>query len=67
MITKQELALFDRYGRSGVEPFENWLTEDLAELETIVNAELQDRCRRAEPKESMSEFMDTNVWFEDIE
>lgn len=48
MSSKQtdEGSLFDKYGRQGVEPFENWETEDLAALEVIVNAELQQRCRQ---------------------
>lgn len=43
-----ELELFDKYGRQGVEPFENWMTDDLAQLEIIVNGILQERCRQAE-------------------
>jgi hypothetical protein len=33
----------ERYQYSGIEPLENWSTEDLAELETLANAELQER------------------------
>lgn len=42
-----ELDLFNKYGRSGVEPFENWLSVDLADLQTIINAELQSREQRS--------------------
>lgn len=35
-------ALLDAY-QNGVEPLENWDTQDLSELQDIVNAELQDR------------------------
>lgn len=33
---------------SGDEPLENWDTRDLSELESIVNAEIQDRYRKSQ-------------------
>lgn len=39
-------TLLERYAYSGIDPLEDWSTEDLAELETMVNAELQDRSLR---------------------
>lgn len=38
-------ALLERYVYSGIDPLADWTTEDLAELETLVNAELQERAR----------------------
>lgn len=38
-------TLLERYVYSGIDPLEDWSTEDLAELETLVNAQLQDRSR----------------------
>lgn len=38
-------TLLERYAYSGIEPLEDWSSEDLAELETLVNAQLQDRSR----------------------
>lgn len=35
-------ALLERYN-DGIEPLESWTTEDLSELEFIVNTELQER------------------------
>jgi hypothetical protein len=35
-------ALLDAYS-DGTEPLENWDTQDLSDLQDIVNAELQDR------------------------
>ena len=39
-------VLLERYAYTGIDPLEDWSTEDLAELETLVNAELQDRALR---------------------
>lgn len=40
-------VLLDKYV-SGDEPLENWDTRDLSELESIVNAEIQDRYRKSQ-------------------
>lgn len=37
--------LMERYMYSGVDPLEDWSTEDLAELEILINSELQERAR----------------------
>ncbi len=34
--------IMDKY-RNGVEPLENWESQDLSQLETLINAELQER------------------------
>lgn len=39
--------LLDSYSQ-GDEPLENWDTRDLSELESIVNAEIQDRYRKSQ-------------------
>ena len=35
--------IMDKYEYRGVEPLENWDSQDLSELETLINAELQER------------------------
>lgn len=40
-------VLLDKY-TLGDEPLENWDTRDLSELESIVNAEIQDRYRKTQ-------------------
>lgn len=40
-------ALLDKYS-GGIEPLESWESLDLAELETLVNTELQERVRGRE-------------------
>lgn len=39
--------IMTKYERAGVEPLENWDSQDLGELETLINAELQERSRDA--------------------
>jgi hypothetical protein len=36
-------TILERYAYSGIDPLEDWASEDLAELETLINAELQER------------------------
>ena len=40
--------LLERYAYTGINPLEDWDTEDLVELEGLVNAELQDRAYRTQ-------------------
>jgi hypothetical protein len=55
----------DRYN-DGIEPLQNWATEDLVELETLVNAELQDRYRREDDeKEYFGNYrVETDTWMD---
>lgn len=40
-------ALLERYAYSGIDPLQDWETSDLSELETLINAELQERASRS--------------------
>ena len=40
--------ILERYAYSGVNPLEDWETEDLVELGDLISAELQDRAYRAQ-------------------
>lgn len=53
-------VLLDKY-TLGDEPLENWDTRDLSELESIVNAEIQDRYRQTQESPA---YLDT---FDDYE
>lgn len=51
-------VLLDKYNM-GDEPLENWDTRDLSELESIVNAELQDRYRKGQQDLGYVDAFDT--------
>ena len=58
--------LLERYN-TGIEPLENWTTENLLDLQVVIRAELEARDRRVQNEYFDDQAEDDGFWIDDDE